>query len=80
MLLEAWRDFEREDGDEKSQAEVQLFTFSQVLFLFVVLCLLGGVISLYICHAGPSAASQEGEEETEGSGRGWKRPGMGRVL
>ena len=25
MLLEAWRDFEREDGDEKSQAEVQLF-------------------------------------------------------
>ena len=24
MLLEAWRDFEREDGDEKSQAEVQL--------------------------------------------------------
>merc|ERR1712198_53971 len=23
MLLEAWRDFEREDGDEKSQAEVQ---------------------------------------------------------
>merc|ERR1712181_211818 len=22
MLLEAWRDFEREDGDEKSQAEV----------------------------------------------------------
>ena len=25
MLLEAWRDFEREDGDEKSQAEVQSF-------------------------------------------------------
>ena len=23
MLLEAWSDFDREDGDEKSQAEVQ---------------------------------------------------------
>ena len=35
MLLEAWRDFEREDGDEKSQAEVQilkLLVFSSLYF------------------------------------------------
>ena len=28
MLLEAWRDFEREDGDEKSQAEVGTFSLN----------------------------------------------------
>ena len=81
MLLEAWRDFEREDGDEKSQAEVQLFID---IGLLIHICfppnkrLLLKVSQIeiqpfYISFiAGASASAKEGEEETEGPGRGWK--------
>ena len=78
MLLEAWRDFEREDGDEKSQAEVQPFTELVCLACFRVF--LSFNLMLHLSHTGATVASQESEEATKGAGRGWKRPGLGGIL